>query len=121
VRRGVFEVVDYNRWYDCDRLWSLILMLNVAITPTAEALLQRLMRVKDGDPALLIELALQYFCDRQFADLDVDTMVGFFGETEGDIVAENEQRWAQFQADGVVRSQGDVADRFSKMIALTKL
>jgi 5'-3' exonuclease len=91
-------------------------MLNVVITPTAEALLQRLMIVKDGDPALLIEQALQYFCDRQFADLDVDTTVGFSAENKEDIVVENEQRWAQFQADGVTRTQGDVADRFERLI-----
>jgi hypothetical protein len=96
-------------------------MLNVAITPTAEALLLRLMGVKDGDPALLIEQALQYFCDRQFADLDVDTTVGFEGEMDGDPVAENEQRWAQFQVDGAVRSQGDVADRFEQLIESTNL
>jgi hypothetical protein len=36
-------------------------MLNMAITPTAEALLQQLMQAGEGEPAVIIEPALQFF------------------------------------------------------------
>ena len=67
-------------------------MLNVALTPTTEALLQQLMQAGAGEPALIIEQALQYFCDRGLADLEVDTTEGFPPLTVAEILVENDRR-----------------------------
>jgi hypothetical protein len=94
-------------------------MLNIAITPTAEALLQQLMQAGEGEPALIIEQALQYFCDRRLADREVDTCEGFPTLSEASIVQENEQRWQRFQEQGGGASQAAMTQRFERLIDST--
>ena len=87
---------------------------NIALTPTAEALLQQLMRSgEERDSALLVEQALQYFCDR---GLDIDNTIGFPDLTETDIIHGNEQRWNEFQETGVAHRHEDVAKRFERFM-----
>lgn len=91
-------------------------MLNIAITPTAEALLQQLMQSGGGEPAAIIEQALQYFCDRQLADLEVDTTEGFSRLTAAELLQENEQRWQRFQEQGGGVSQAEITTRFERLM-----
>jgi len=94
-------------------------MLKVALTPTTEALLQQLMQSGESDPALIIEQALQYFCDRRSADLEVDTTEGFSPLTAAEILQENEQRWQRFQAQGGGTSQAEITNRFERLMHST--
>jgi uncharacterized protein (DUF924 family) len=89
-------------------------VLNIALTPTAEALLQQLIRSGDEhDSAVLIEQALQYFCDR---GLDIDNTIGFPDQTETEIIQENEQRWNDFQETEIAHSHEDVVKRFERFM-----
>ena len=89
-------------------------MLNIALTPTAEALLQQLIRSgEEHDSAILIEQALQYFCDR---GLDIDNTIGFPDLTGTEIIQENEQRWNDFQETGIAHSHEDVVKRFERIM-----
>jgi hypothetical protein len=84
--------------------------MNVAITPTAEALLEQLIALGQGSPEVIIEQALQTLYQQQA----IDTTLGFPDRTEGAIVEENEQRWAIFQQNpstGI--SQADVEARLN--------
>jgi hypothetical protein len=84
--------------------------VNIAITPTAEALLEQLIALGQGSPEMIIKQALQTLYQQQA----IDTTLGFPDRTEGAIVEENEQRWATFQQNpstGV--SQADVEARLS--------
>jgi hypothetical protein len=97
-------------------------VLNIALTPTAEALLQQLIRSgEEHDSAILIEQALQYFCDGlqptlDHRGLDIDNTIGFPDLTETEIIQENEQRWNEFQETGIAHSHEDVAKRFERFM-----
>jgi hypothetical protein len=85
--------------------------MNIAITPTAEALLEQLMALGQGSPEVIIEQALQTLYQQQ----TIDTTLGFPELAEVAIVEENEQRWATFQQNpstGI--SQADVEVRLSR-------
>jgi hypothetical protein len=85
--------------------------MNVAITPTAEALLEQLIALGQGSPEVIIEQALQALYQQQA----IDTTLGFPELAEAAIVEENEQRWATFQQNpstGI--SQADVEARLSR-------
>jgi hypothetical protein len=69
--------------------------MNVAITPTAEVLIEQLQALGYKNPELIIEQALQYFYNQQH----IDTAIGFPELTEAEIIEENEQRWQAFQQD----------------------
>ena len=89
-------------------------VLNIALTPNAEALLQQLTRSgEERDSAILIEQALQYFYDH---GLDMDNTIGFSDLTETAIIQENEQRWNDFQDTGIAHSHEDVVKRFERFI-----
>ena len=93
---------------------NVTLMLNIALTANTEALLQQLMRSgEEHDSAILIEQALQYFCDH---GLDIDNTVGFLELTETEIIQQNEQRWNDFQETGISHSHEDVVNRFERLI-----
>jgi hypothetical protein len=85
--------------------------MNIAITPTAEALLEQLIGLGQGSPEVIIEQALQTLYQQQ----TIDTTLGFPELAEVAIVEENEQRWATFQQNpstGI--SQADVEVRLSR-------
>ena len=91
----------------------MTLVLNIALTPTAEALLQQLIRSgEEQNSAILIEQALQYFYDR---GLDLDNTIGFPDLTETEIIQENEQRWNDFKETGIAHSHEDVVKRFERI------
>jgi hypothetical protein len=69
--------------------------MNVAITQTAEALIEQLLALGHENPELIIEQALQYFYTQQ----QIDTAVGFSDLTEAEIIEDNEKRWQAFQQD----------------------
>jgi hypothetical protein len=85
--------------------------MNIAITPTAKALLEQLIALGQGSPEVIIEQALQTLYQQQ----SIDTTLGFRDLTDAAIVEENEQRWATFQQNpstGI--SQADVEARLSR-------
>ena len=87
--------------------------MNIALTPTAEALLQQLIQSgEEQNSAILIEQALQYFYDR---GLDLDNTIGFPNLTETEIIQANEQRWNDFKATGIACSHEDVVKRFERI------
>jgi hypothetical protein len=89
-------------------------VLNIVLTPTAEALLQQLMQSgEESDSAILIEQALQYFCDRGF---NIDNTIGFPDLTEAEIIQENEQRWHTFQETGIAHSHAEVVKQFERFM-----
>jgi len=82
--------------------------MNIAITPTAETLLQQLIALGYENPETIIEEALQYFYSQQM----IDTTLGFPDLTEAEIVQENEARWQAFQQNGNGISQSQVEAHF---------
>jgi hypothetical protein len=85
--------------------------MNIAITPTAETLLQQLIALGHDNPETIIEEALQCFYSQQM----VDTTIGFPDLTEAEIIQDNETRWKAFQQnrDGIPHAQVEAwfADR----------
>ena len=77
--------------------------MNIAITPTAETLIQQLIELGHDTPEEIVEQALKYFYSQQL----IDTSYGFPELTESELVQENEQRWQRFQQnrDGVCQSE----------------
>jgi hypothetical protein len=69
--------------------------MNIAITQTAEALIEQLQALGYKNPELIIEQALQCFYNQQH----IDTTMGFPQLTDVEIIEENEQRWQDFQQD----------------------
>jgi hypothetical protein len=67
--------------------------MEIAITPTAEALIQQLIALGHDTPEVIVEQALQYFYAQQF----INTSLGFPELSEADIIQQNEQRWQSFQ------------------------
>lgn len=67
--------------------------MNVAISPTAEALIQQLLDSGHDTPEHIIEEALEYFCSQQ----KIDTTLGFPDLTETEMIEANEKRWQTFQ------------------------
>jgi hypothetical protein len=85
--------------------------MNVAITPTAEALLEQLIALGQGSPEVIIEQALQTL----YQERSSDPTLGFPDLTEAAIIQENEQRWSVFQQNpstGI--AQADVEARLSR-------
>ena len=82
--------------------------MNIAITPTAETLIQHLIELGRDRPEAIVEQALQYFYDQQF----IDTSLGFPELSEDEIIQSNEQRWQRFQRNPSSISQSDVEARF---------
>ncbi len=68
---------------------------------------------EEHDSAILIEQALQYFCDR---GLDIENTIGFPDLTETEIIQENEQRWNDFQETGIAHSHEAVLKRFERFM-----
>jgi hypothetical protein len=91
-------------------------MLNIAMTPASEALLQQLMAGGGSDPALVVEQALRYLCDRQMTDLDIDTTDGFLTLTEKEMLEENERRWSAFEENGVAYTHDEVVSHFEGLM-----
>ena len=83
--------------------------MNVAISPTAETLIQQLIELGHENPEIIVEQALQYFHSQQA----IDTSLGFPDLTEAEIIQANEQRWQTFQKNrSSGSSQADVEARF---------
>ena len=82
--------------------------MNIAITPTAETLIQHLIELGHDTPEAIVEQALQYFYDQQF----IDTSLGFPELSEDEIIQSNEQRWQRFQRNPNGISQSDVEAQF---------
>lgn len=85
-----------------------LLSMKIAITPTAETLIQQLIELGHETPEAIVEEALQYFYSHQ----SIDTSLGFSGLSEADIIQANEQRWQTFQRDPNGTTQADVEARF---------
>jgi hypothetical protein len=77
--------------------------MNIALTQTAEALIEQLLSLGHENPELVVEQALQYFYNQQ----QIDTSIGFPDLAEVKIIEENEQRWQAFQQDpkGIPQTQ----------------
>jgi hypothetical protein len=82
--------------------------MNIAITPTAETLLQQLIELGHDTPESIVEQALQYFYTQQVIDISL----GFPDLSEADIIQSNEQRWQSFQQRPNGISQAEVEARF---------
>ncbi len=82
--------------------------MNIAITPTAETLIQQLIELGHDTPEVIIEQALQYFYSQQL----IDTSLGFPALSEAELVQANEQRWQRFQQNPNGVSQSEVESRF---------
>lgn len=67
--------------------------MNIAITSTAETLIEQLIELGHENPETIVEQALQYFHSQQ----TIDTSLGFPTLTEAEIIQANEQRWQTFQ------------------------
>ncbi len=78
--------------------------MNIAITPTAETLIQQLIELGHDTPELIVEQALQYF----YAQQSIDTSLGFPNLSEAAIIQANEQRWQSFQQNPNGISQAEV-------------
>jgi hypothetical protein len=84
--------------------------MNIAITPTAEALLEQLIGLGQGSPEVIIEQALQTLYQQQ----TIDMTLGF---PEVAIVEENEQRWTVFQQNPSIGiSEADVETRSNQAL-----
>lgn len=82
--------------------------MNIAITPTAETLIQQLIELGYDTPEAIVEQALQYFYSQQL----IDTSLGFPALNEADLIQSNEQRWQSFQKNPNGVSQSEVEARF---------
>lgn len=83
--------------------------MNIAITPTAETLIEQLIELGHEDPEAIVEQALQYFHSQQ----TIDTSLGFPSLIEAEIIRTNEQRWETFhRSRNSGTSQADVEARF---------
>lgn len=82
--------------------------MNIAITPTAETLIQQLVELGYDDPEVIIEQALQYFYSQQL----LDTSAGFSEISETQLIRENEQRWEHFKKNQNGIPQSEVEARF---------
>jgi hypothetical protein len=82
--------------------------MNIAITPTAETLIQQLIDLGHDTPEVIVEQALQYFYTQQL----IDTSLGFSELSEADIIQSNEQRWQSFQQRPNGISQAELEARF---------
>jgi hypothetical protein len=83
--------------------------MNIAITRTAETLIQQLIALGYDNPETIIEEALQYFYSNQL----IDTTLGFPDCTEAEIIQDNEVRWAAFQQNQNGLSQAQVEAHFA--------
>lgn len=84
------------------------MLMNIAITPTAEALIQQLIDLNPTTPEALIEEALQNLYSQKL----IDTSLGFPELSESEIIQENEKRWQAFQKNSNGISQADAEARF---------
>lgn len=82
--------------------------MNLAITPTAETLIEQLIELGHDKPEEIVEQALQYFYSQQL----IDTSLGFPNLSESELVQENEQRWQRFQQNRAGMTQAEVESRF---------
>ena len=82
--------------------------MNIAITPTAETLIQQLIELGHDTPEEIVEQALQYFYSQQL----IDTSLGFPDLSEADLIQANEERWQRFQRNPTGVSQAEVEARF---------
>jgi hypothetical protein len=82
--------------------------MNIAITPTAETLIQHLIDLGHDTPESIIEQALQYFYTQQLIDISL----GFPELNEANIIQANEQRWQTFRQRPNGMSQTEVETRF---------
>jgi hypothetical protein len=84
--------------------------VNIAITPTAETLIQQLIELGHDTPESIVEQALQYF----YAQQSIDTSLGFPDLSEAAIIQENEQRWKSFQQLPDSIAQAEVEAQFCR-------
>ena len=82
--------------------------MNIAVTPTAETLIQQLIELGHDTPEAIVEQALQYFYSQQ----SIDTALGFPEISEADLILSNDQRWENFQQNPNGVSQSEVEARF---------
>lgn len=83
-------------------------LINIAITPTAETLIQQLIELGHDTPEAIVEQALQYFYSQQL----VDTSLGFPKLSKDELIQSNEQRWQHFQQSPNGVAQSEVKARF---------
>ena len=84
--------------------------MNIAITPTAETLIQQLFKLGYDDPEVIVEQALQYFYSQQL----IDTSAGFSKLSETEIIEENDQRWQRFQQNPDGISQAEIRAHYGR-------